>query len=221
MSKTMKIIVRKYDPSANRNPYDVPYKVPLKAKSTILDGLIYIYENLDPDCAFEYGCRYDCCGSCAVKVDGIPKLICHELLQKDIHIEPLDHFPVIRDLVIDKSNFFSHLAKYQPFFTQSGLRNNERPDVLDPREFERFKVTSRCISCLCCNSQCSLINNDGEFEGPAFFILLARFLFDPRDNMVRADIFKKADLCTECGECDAACPKEIPITEIMRAIKSD
>jgi succinate dehydrogenase/fumarate reductase iron-sulfur protein len=220
MSASVRITVKRFDPLMDRGPHDESYEVPVSEKMTILDGLIYVYENLEPGLAFDFGCRYACCGACSVKVDGRPTLICQEPLQKDIEVEPLENLPVLKDLVVDKSDFYATLDRYQPFLQPQRFEERMKPDVLDPRDFQDFKVASRCIACLNCNSECGVIKGEEEFEGPAFFVQLARFLFDPRDRADRREIIRMAYLCTECGQCDEVCPKGIPISHTLGRIKT-
>jgi succinate dehydrogenase/fumarate reductase iron-sulfur protein len=220
MSKTVRVSIKKYDPLTDSSPHDEYYDIPIDEKMTILDGLIYIREKLDPNLAFDYGCRYACCGACSVKIDGMPTLICQERLQRDINVEPLENLPVLKDLVVDRAVFYSTLDLYQPFLGQFRDADEKRPDVLDPRDFENYKVVSRCIACFNCNSECGFIKDGEEFEGPLFFVQLARFLFDPRDGLDRRQIIEKAHSCTECGKCDYVCPKRIPIADTIRLIKT-
>jgi succinate dehydrogenase/fumarate reductase iron-sulfur protein len=201
----------------NDRPYFRVYQVPLRRQMTILDSLHYIYENIDPNVAYRGGCRYGCCGSCMVKVNGHPRLICEENFQREIRIEPLDHYPVLKDLIISKDLYYRRINRAHPFLDHPSFKGGENPEILSPADFEIFKQASRCIACLGCDSECPLGIMD--FPGPAFFVQMGRFLFDPRDERNRSSLRSKAKKCLECGKCETACPKEIPIVRIIGEIK--
>lgn len=212
-----KVMVRKFNPMTDDRPFFQVYQVLLQPQMTILDSLRYIYENIDPHLAYRSGCRYGCCGSCMVKVNGVPRLICEENFQRQIRIEPLDHYPVLKDLIISKDLFYRRINRAHPFLDRPSFKGGKNPEVLNPADFENFKLASRCITCLGCDSECPLGTRD--FPGPAFFVQMGRYLFDPRDKRDRSSLRKKGEKCLECGRCEMVCPKEIPIVRIIGEIK--
>ena len=96
------------------------YSVPYAPRMRILDALLFIQENLEPDLAFRWNCGEGVCGSCAGEVDGKPVLMCKtEIMEnmQNIRIEPLKVFPVIKDLVTDPSEVYEKLSRLKPYFT--------------------------------------------------------------------------------------------------------
>ena len=75
-NEDQRISIRRYDPETDSEPRWVDYTVPSGERTTVLEALAYIYENIDPTLAFRFGCRFDSCGLCAVELNGRPKMAC-------------------------------------------------------------------------------------------------------------------------------------------------
>lgn len=75
-----------------------------------LDALIKIKDEVDPSLTFRRSCREGVCGSCAMNVEGGHTLACIKAIDKDISkpaiITPLGHMFVLKDLVVDMTNFY-------------------------------------------------------------------------------------------------------------------
>ena len=178
----VKLTVFRYNPEEDESPHYKVYEVPFESGMTVLDTLNYIYENYDGSLAYVYGCRYGFCGSCALKVNGNPTLICRELATKEMKIEPLDNFPVVRDLVINREGLEGKVRGIRPFLERVTLPDKE-PEVLKPADFETFRLVSRCVGCFACVSSCPVTSADSyKFPGPSLLTELARYAFDPRDE---------------------------------------
>lgn len=218
MNKEMSYIkIFRYDPEKDAKPHYQDFMVPFEKGMTVLDTLNYIYENQDSTLAYNYGCRYGYCGICAVKVNGIPSLSCRTQATMNMKIEPLSNFPIIRDLVIDREKYDERIDRIRPFLERKAPAETE-PEVLKPKDFETFRVVSRCIDCLACMSGCPSYSEDSyEFSGPTLMTELARFTFDPRDCMDRISIANSEGLynCTECGQCTEVCPHKIDIPKLI------
>lgn len=213
----VKITIFRFNPEEDEKPYYDDYQVPFEEGMTVLDTLNYVYENCDGSLAYVYGCRYGFCGSCALQVNGEPVLACRQLATREMRIEPLDNFPVVKDLVIERAGFEGKVRETQPFLQRITLPSQE-PEVLKPVEFEPFRIVSRCIGCLGCISSCPVVSeNIYEYPGPALMVELARYAFDPRDeaDRVRTAYFKGLYNCTGCGKCKQVCPYEIDIPKLV------
>ena len=120
MPETVALEVARYRPEQEREPSFDTFDVPLRKDWVVLDGLNYIKDHLDGSLTFRWSCRMAICGSCGKMVNGIPQLSCHVFLRDyypgKVRIEPLNHFPIVRDLVIDQSDFFEKkLPSVKPY----------------------------------------------------------------------------------------------------------
>jgi fumarate reductase iron-sulfur subunit len=99
-----KVSVLRFNPEKNPPSFFQEYSIPFEKESTILDALYYIYRHLDGTLAFRGSCfAGGWCNVCAVKVNGQPLLACKQFMGKEMTIEPLPGYPVLRDLIVDYS----------------------------------------------------------------------------------------------------------------------
>src|SRR5688572_21651928 len=115
MTDNIRLRVSRYRPDDHAPPQWQEYDVPLRKEWTVLDALTHVKNEIDPTLSFRWSCRMGICGSCGMNVDGEPKLTCGTFLTDyqpgPIKVEPLAHFPVIRDLVIDITDFMQKLPR--------------------------------------------------------------------------------------------------------------
>src|SRR5438477_11071431 len=118
MPETVKLSVARYRPEEESRPSFSEYEVPVRKDWAVLDALNYIKDTLDGSLSFRWSCRMGVCGSCGMKVNGTPKLTCAAFLTDyapgPIRVEPLDYFPVVRDLVVDLTDFMRKLKQVKP-----------------------------------------------------------------------------------------------------------
>lgn len=101
--KKFRVSVYHFDPQVDAAPYYSRYEVDMGDKVKVLDVLKHIYHNCDGELAFRSSCGIGKCGCCGVRVNGKPVLACREYTgKKDILIEPLANYPVIKDLIVDR-----------------------------------------------------------------------------------------------------------------------
>jgi fumarate reductase (CoM/CoB) subunit B len=215
--KKVKVTLFRYNPETDAEPKYETYEVPSKGKMTVLDVLKYIRENYDSTLAFSYECRYGYCGSCAVRINKKPRLACRTLASNEMLIEPLENFPVIRDLVVNRSIISHTLIRIRPFLERIGVPEKE-PEDLTPENFSIFRIVSRCISCLSCMSSCPPFTEAKHlYSGPLIQTELARFAFDPRDVGDRAITAYEEGLfnCAMCSKCFEVCPYEIDLPNLV------
>src|SRR5450755_3456474 len=117
--KLIEIEVLRYRPEQDKEPFLQTYQVPFTDDMSVLQGLQYIKDHLDGSLTFRWSCRMAICGSCGEMVNGVPRLACHTFLRdyfpEKVRIEPLEHFPIIRDLVIDQTDFLGKLESVKPY----------------------------------------------------------------------------------------------------------
>ncbi|MDX1548289.1 MAG: 2Fe-2S iron-sulfur cluster-binding protein, partial [Rhodothermales bacterium] len=155
MPDTIALEVFRYRPEQERAPTFDTYEVPLRREWVVLDALNYIKDELDGTLSFRHSCRMGVCGSCGMTVNGEPVLSCAAFLDAyrpgPIRVEPLEHFPVVRDLVIEMSDFMEKLNRVQPWV----IRREEQPVEAGayrqtPEALAAFKPYSMCINCMLC-----------------------------------------------------------------------
>ncbi|MFZ0202557.1 MAG: succinate dehydrogenase iron-sulfur subunit [Nitrososphaeraceae archaeon] len=220
---TSDIVLNIYRGGPNQKPensYD-SYRVPVSRWTTVLDALIYAKERLDSSVAIRYSCRMASCGSCGMKINGIPRLACYtkisELGTHTITCEPLPNFPLIRDLVTDFQEFFDHHKKIQPYI--QNLHPDPSIDKLSefeqtPQEVDEFLQFSYCIKCGLCYSACPTVATDTKFPGPQALAQAYRYFADSRDDAVEKRLSIVDDKhgiwrCHFAGSCSKVCPKGV------------
>ena len=184
----------------------------------VLDALNYIKDHLDGSLSFRWSCRMGVCGSCGMTVNGVPKLTCATFLSDyapgPVRIEPMKNFPVLRDLVVDTSDFLLKLAKSKPWIIRQVEKPLDEEYFQTPEQLEAYKQFSMCINCMLCYAACPVYGLDPLFSGPAAIALAQRYNLDSRDQGAseRLDILSQHDGiwgCTFVGECTEVCPKKV------------
>jgi fumarate reductase iron-sulfur subunit len=132
-----------------------------------------------------------------------------------VRIEPLNHFPVVRDLVIDQNDFLKKLESVKPYIIprkEKDVKDGEH--LQSPDQMHKYYKYSQCINCLLCYAACPQYGLKPEFTGPAALALLHRYNADSRDRgwSERADVINAEDGvwgCTLVGYCSEVCPKDV------------
>lgn len=205
------------------------FQVPFEPGMTVLSALLYAKEKLDHSIAIRFSCRMASCGSCGMKINGFPKLACYtqvtELGGGTVTVEPLDHYPLVRDLVTDFHGFFSKHQSVKPYMIRrdtSEQDTSETEYVQSPRELEDYLQFSYCIKCGLCNAACPTLAADPEFIGPQALAQAYRYVADSRDegSQERASMLDTAHGIWRChfaGACTFVCPKGVdPALAIQR-----
>ena len=227
MAETITLEVARYCPERDTAPTFQKYEVPCRKDWVVLDALNYIKDKVDGSLSFRWSCRMGICGSCGMMVDGEPKLTCATFLSDyapgPVRVEPLQYFPVVRDLVIEMADFMAKLKKVKPWI----IRKEEKPlaegeFLQTPQELDTYKQYSMCINCLLCYAACPVYGLDPLFSGPAAIALAQRYNLDSRDQgtQERLDVLSQHEGiwgCTFVGECTKVCPKNVdPAGAIQR-----
>ncbi len=205
MSTTLRTIraqVLRSDPGSGKVAELCTYQVEVHEGARVLHVLHAIRDTIDPDLAYRYCCESGQCGSCAVKVNGMPVLACTAEARDGMKVEPLD-LPVTKDLVVDLRSHLATLPCLLP--AEDGAAP---PKVV----IDEIKPLRSCIECLSCVSACPAIKV-AAFAGPTVMRQEMRLALDPRDRRDRVPEAVEGGLyrCTSCQACRIVCPKEIAI----------
>ena len=227
-AKTITVSVTRFDPARDEKPRLESYEVPLNDDWVVLDALNWIKSNADGSVSYRWSCRMGICGSCGMNVNGQPKLGCSAFLRDyapgPIVVQPLNNFPIIRDLVIDMSSFMEKLQWVKAWIIRD-------PTALGPGEhrqtnaqIDQFRQFSMCINCMLCYSACPVIAVEPSFVGPAAIALARRYDLDSRDHAgsERLRTLTGSDAIWDCsfiGECSAVCPKDVDPAKAIQQTK--
>ncbi|MDA4117511.1 MAG: succinate dehydrogenase iron-sulfur subunit [Thaumarchaeota archaeon] len=214
--------IQRFDPSQEKSPHFERYAVPAKDGMTVLDALLYAKDRVDHSIALRFSCRMSSCGSCGMKIDGRPRLACEtqvaHLRSKTVTVQPMDNFPIVRDLVVDMESFFSKHASLSPRIVRKGdVAEQEAPVgeyLMTPEELDSIVQFTYCIKCGLCSSSCPTSSTDSAFPGPQALAQAYRFLQDVRDEAVderleEVDTAHGVWRCHFAGTCSAVCPKGV------------
>ncbi|ONI87723.1 succinate dehydrogenase/fumarate reductase iron-sulfur subunit [Saccharothrix sp. ALI-22-I] len=226
MADTITLQVARYRPGQEPEPVFQSYDVPLRKEWAVLDGLNHVKDHVDGTLSYRWSCRMGICGSCGMTVNGSPVLSCATFLTDyapgPVRVEPLRNFPVVRDLVVDITDFMAKLPSVKPWLIRDDEPEPEGEYLQTPGELDDYKKFSMCINCMLCYSACPVYALDPAFLGPAAIALAQRYNLDSRDEGAedRRDVLSSAEgvwACTFVGECSTACPKGVdPAGAIQR-----
>jgi fumarate reductase iron-sulfur subunit len=218
-SRPITIEVLRYAPAEGAEPYVQSWTIPFTDDMSVLQGLQYIKDHLDGSLTFRWSCRMAICGSCGMMVAGKPGLGCRTFLREfypgPVRIEPLAHFPIERDLVIDANDFMTKLGRIRPWIEPRAPKSIAEGEHLQtPEELERYEQFSHCINCMLCYAACPQYGLDNTFLGPGLTALLHRYNSDSRDGAKekRMELVHAEDGvwgCTAVGYCSEVCPKQV------------
>ncbi len=219
MADKIVLEVTRYRPEQESEPTLQEYEVPLTQDWVILDALNHIKDDLDGSLSYRWSCRMGICGSCGMMVNGEPKLTCATFVAEyapgPVRIEPLQNFPIVRDLTIEMSDFMTKLKDVKPWIIRKNEKSVEEGEYRQtPAELETYKQFSMCINCMLCYSACPVYGLDSAFSGPAAIALAQRYNLDSRDEGAaeRLDALSGHEGmwgCTFVGECTKVCPKHV------------
>ena len=219
MAENITLEVTRYSPERDAAPAFQRYEVPLRKDWVVLDALNFIKDKVDGSLSFRWSCRMGICGSCGMMVNGEPKLTCATFLTSyapgPVRVEPLRYFPVVRDLIVEMTDFMVKLKSVKPWIIRREEKSVADGEYLQtPQELETYKQFSMCINCMLCYAACPVYGLDPLFSGPAAIALAQRYNLDSRDqgSRERMEILSQHEGiwgCTFVGECTEVCPKHV------------
>lgn len=223
----MKVSVQKYDPSVDEAPYMKEFEVEYHENMTVLEALVAINDTQEP-VVFDYSCRGRTCGRCAMALDGMPCLACVTLVDEsgDNEITPLPGFPVVRDLIVDKTKVTNRVASIMVRQRAFPLELEEVQAPVDPETYAKIDPLEHCARCCVCTAACPVVAEKGlkDFIGPTGFVAIGLRHYDPFDQGDRiVEALQNGLLdCTECGTCTMVCKAlEINHLSMIRDLKAE
>lgn len=223
----MKFSIYRFDPDVDRRPRMQDYEfTPGDGQRMLLDALMQL-KRIDPSLSFRRSCREGVCGSDAMNINGRNGLACIQPLKslpETVVLRPLPGFPVIRDLIVDMSQFFAHYHAIRPY-----LVNDEPPPererLQSPEQRNQLDGLYECILCACCSGFCpSYWWNPDKFIGPAGLLQAYRFITDSRDKATSERLEFLDDVyrlyrCRTIMNCTEVCPKGLSPSHAIERIR--
>ena len=206
----IKVYVSRFNCETDEEPHLECYELEKTPHMKVLDALQVINAKYDANISFQSSCRAGQCGSCGILFNGNGALACQKEIKDGAIIEPLK-FPVIKDLIVDKSSIEAKVKDLQ-LSLQCNHKYNEFNEDIKKEDLKETKKVRSCIECYSCLSTCPVVNIATEdFGGPYLMRYINKFETDPRDNFDRLKEALDDGLykCTSCGKCLAVCPKNI------------
>ncbi|MGH8681312.1 MAG: succinate dehydrogenase iron-sulfur subunit [Burkholderiales bacterium] len=224
----MKLSIYRYNPEQDARPrmqaYDV---VPAPSDKMLLDLLIAA-KALDDSLAFRRSCREGVCGSDGMNINGRNGLACITPLaelKEPVVLRPLPGFPVIRDLIVDMTQFFAHYYSVKPYLINDEPAP-ERERLQSPEERAQLDGLYECVLCACCSSFCPPYWwNPDKYIGPAGLLQAYRFLADSRDRATPERLAFLDDVyrlyrCRTVMNCTEVCPKHLNPSRAIERIRA-
>lgn len=227
----MRFSIYRFDPQSAQAPYMQDYELDLEKSGAImvLDALLAIKAEQDESLSFRRSCQEGVCGSDGMNINGKNGLACVTPIRSltgPVVLKPFPGMPIVRDLIVDMTEFFAQYKKASPY-----LQNNEPPPATErlqsPAERKKLDGLYECIMCGSCSSACpSYWWNPDKFMGPAALLQAARFIEDSRDDHTDERLTKLNDAhsvfrCRTIMNCADVCPKGLNPAEAIARIRTE
>ena len=226
----LKVEVYRYNPDVDKEPYMKTYEIDTQGKDLMVLDVLELLKAQDESLAYRRSCREGVCGSDGMNINGKNGLACIKPISECVKnnklvLRPLPGLPVIRDLVVDMTQFYDQYKKIEPY-----LQNDTPAPAIErlqsPEDREKLDGLYECILCACCSTSCpSFWWNPDKFIGPAGLLQAYRFLADSRDLATEKRLSNLDDpfsvfRCHGIQNCVAVCPKGLNPTRAIGHIRN-
>jgi succinate dehydrogenase / fumarate reductase iron-sulfur subunit len=232
MSRTKKLTLKlfRFNAETDYLPYYKTVEMQVSDHELVLDLLNRVKWEHDGSFSYRRSCRHGICGACAVKVNGKSVLACKEnalsvsdIFGDELVIEPQSKKRAVKDLIIDKADFWDKHEAVKPWVETEIEEHPEHENKITQEEVNSILDADYCIQCGACHYACPVVEVNEDFFGPAAFVAAYRFSADSRDEATIERLESTSEMgqgvwdCVKCFECAEACPKDInPIEKITK-----
>jgi succinate dehydrogenase / fumarate reductase iron-sulfur subunit len=223
----LRFSIYRYNPETDSSPRMQAYELPDDCGAIMLLDALLMLKRQDDSLGFRRSCREGVCGSDSMNINGRNGLACItpiKGLRQPIELRPLPGVPVVRDLIVDLSQFYQHYRTVRPWL----INHDPEPEIerlQSPEDREKLDGLYECILCACCTTSCpSFWWNPDKFLGPAALLQAWRFLADSRDQGTQERLDDLEDpyrlfRCHTIMNCTDVCPKGLNPTHAIGLIK--
>ena len=227
----LKVSIYRYNPDTDREPYMKDYQIDTQGRDLMVLDVLNLIKEQDDSLAYRRSCREGVCGSDGLNMNGKNGLACIVPVSQatkggnHLIVKPLPGLPVVRDLVVDMTMFYTQYEKVQPFV----INDTPAPAIerlQSPEDREKLDGLYECILCACCTTSCpSFWWNPEKFLGPSALLQAWRFLADSRDTATAERLAKLDDpfslfRCRGIMNCVSVCPKGLNPTKAIGHIRN-
>ena len=224
------VSVYRYNPEIDYEPYMQDFSFDDEGKDMMVLDVLEKLKVIDPTLVFRRSCREGVCGSDGVNISGKNGLACITPLSEAVRdnklvIMPLPGLPVVRDLVIDMTQFYAQYEKIKPYMMNDSVPP-EKERLQSQEDRAKLDGLYECILCACCSTACpSFWWNPDKFIGPSGLLQAYRFLADSRDTGTKERLTDLQDpfsvfRCHGIMNCVQVCPKGLNPTKAIGHIRS-
>jgi len=227
----LQVSIYRYNPDTDSEPYMKDYQIDTGGKDLMVLDVLNLVKDKDSSLAYRRSCREGVCGSDGMNINGKNGLACITSISQatggkgKLVLRPLPGLPVIRDLVVDMTMFYTQYEKIKPYLVNdTPVPPIERLQM--PEERDKLDGLYECILCACCSTSCpSFWWNPDKFIGPAGLLQAYRFIADSRDTMTEQRLSDLDDpfslfRCRGIMNCVNVCPKGLNPTKAIGHIRS-
>lgn len=230
--------------------FRVPYENDMNVIS-VLQRIAAMAQTQDgqkvPPVAWDCNCLEEVCGACTMVINGRVRQACSALVDRlledhptEIELRPASKFPVVRDLMVDRSRMFQALKRIKGWIPVDGYIDHGPGPRVSPEVQQQAYPLSECMTCGCCLEACpqytkiEVHRNEGEtdeqfearkqarynrgFVGAAAISQAMLFNMHPTGQMNANERLEALmteggiQVCGNAQNCVAVCPKSIPLT---------
>ncbi len=239
MAATIRLKVRRQRTKGEDSHWDT-FEVPYKENMNVISALMEVRKTpktvegkeVEPP-TWEAACLEEVCGACSMVINGGVRQACTALVEEvghkvgdtyEITLEPMTKFPIVRDLIVDRSRMFEALIKVRGWVPIDGSYDRGMAPPQDDHVRKLRYELSRCMTCGCCLEACPQVNEKTLFVGPQAIGQSLLFNLHPVGASLsgeRLDYLTSEEGVTNCGNaqnCVKVCPKEVPLTVAIAEI---
>ena len=223
--------------STDEDSYWEKFELPYVMNMNVISALMEIRRNpvnmegkKTTPVNWDMNCLEEVCGACSMIINGKARQSCTALvdqLEQPIRLQPMKTFPVVRDLVIDRSRMFDSLKKVKAWVPIDGTHDLGDGPRMPERKRQWAYELSKCMTCGVCLEACPNVNDKSDFIGPAPLSQVRLMNAHPTGAMnrdARLNAIMGEGGLASCGNsqnCVESCPKGIPLTTSIAALNRD